>query len=622
MTAPAECSRISDEAEAPPETVKKESRLLRFLRNPLLWVLAAAFPFFIADLGTPYLSDGEAMFAEIAREMRMSGDWITPRLNGARHFDKPPLVYWVVGLSQQILGEREVSARIWMGLASLATILVVGWIGRTLYGKRAGWLSALVYAASLGPYLFGRMVMPEPFLCLSVALSILGYLRGYGEDPRGQGWWPWVMFASLGFAALAKGLLGFGLPTAVIGLHMLLSGRFKAFFSWRFAVGACVTAAVAAPWHIAAARANPDFLWYFFVREHLLRFTGQRYPADEFVSFPVYLILTLVWTFPWLPLIPQALKQAFLRLSSETMKKGKDLLPLIWIFFIVGFFSASRSRLEYYALPSIPAFALIIGKLWDDLFSGEPGGPSRKGGEIALGSMAVVIGAVAVVAFIALGPGKEMVFQAFALWWPEGGWGMGPEHAAILEKIRVPTLVALGGAAICAAGALAAVRRSRLRLACGLLAGMMVPVFILAHWGFCVVEPYQSSRAVAEILDRSARPDFVVYQEPYEFMWIGGITYYSNRMIYVLKDPRFEGLAVKRREPPERYLDKDRLLALWNSGKRIAVVLDESKKDLMAALSDARPAEVLGRSGNMVVLGVGYPPKETPAAQATSSKKN
>ncbi len=576
----------------------------RTVRRPLVWIVLAALPFFLFGLGAPALNDGEAMYAEVPREMRGGGDWVTPHLNGTRHFDKPPLTYWAIGAGQAVLGETEFAARLWPALATWATILVVGALGSTLYGARAGWLAALAFAASLGPYLFGRQVMPDAILSLWVALALLGYARGHARYGAGRGPWPWVMYASLGLAALTKGVLGAGLPAAIIGLHVLATGRLRATLSWRLAAGLGLAGAIALPWHLAVARANPDFLGYYLIREHLLRFTGQRYPQDEFLSLPVFLGLTLLWTFPWVALVPQVVWRAARRLAGQGMRKGEDLLPLLWMAVIVGLFAAAQSRLEYYALPAMSAFALLIGKLWDELLGGAAGEPppSARGLTLGLGTMAGLMVAAAAAALMVLGPAKGLVFRAFAASWPEAGWFGSPEQVATLDRIRIPTLATLAGVAALTGGALAAARRSRPGLACGLLAGMMAPVFVLIHWGFLVMEPYQSSRPIAEIVQRAAGPgDAVVVQEPHEYMWVAGITFYTQRMVTILKDPKFEGVAAVSREPAERFLNREELRALWASGLPLVVVADE-RGDVGAMLGRVRPAEVVGRAGGRVVL--------------------
>ena len=580
-------------------------RILSLVRHPLFWVALAALPLQSAHLGGPGLHDGEAMYAEIPREMRVDGTWITPRLNGSRHFDKPPLIYWMIGITQHLLGETEAAARLWSVLASCATIVLVGALGRTLYGERAGWISALIYATSLGPYIFGGQALTDPLLIFLIALAILGYLRGYVFPKDSNSLWPWLMYGSLGLSLLTKGIVGLGLPTAVIGSHVLLSGRLREFFSWRLFAGLGVAAIIAVPWFVAVASTNPDFLDYIFIHEHLQRFTGERFPRHEFLSLPVFLTLTLIWTFPWVPMVPQALKCAAQRLRRSGLRQSTDLLPLLWLTIVIGLFSASSSRLEYYSLPAIPAFALLLGKLWGELLEDGPDRPSLRGSLIGFGIMSVIMVSAALASYVILGPGKNLVFQAVASSWPTAGWTGGAEQVVALDRIRIPTLAAMAGAGIFTTAALVALFRSRPGVACGLLAVMMVPLFLAVQWGFMVMEPFMSARPLAEIVRRNAGPeDIIVTEEPPEYMWIGGITYYTKRMVYVLKNPEYAGIPPQHREPAARFLDWSGFEALWKSGRRVLMVTDlEKKADFEALLLRAGPVRIVGQCARGVVFG-------------------
>ncbi len=574
------------------------------VRTSLFLLLVISLPFFVVDLGKPAFTDGEAVYSEIPRAMRESGDWITPRISGIPHFDKPPLLYWLVGLSQGLLGETETAARLWPALASWATIFVVGATGALLYGTRAGWLSALVFASSIGPYIFSRLVRPEPVLCFLIALAILSYAKGFmGGNDRNRHWL-WVMFVSLGLAGLAKGLLGLGLPTAIIGLHAALSGRLKGFLSWQTAAGIGLVAAIVLPWHVSLARANPDFLSYHVIHENLLRFTGQRTIQDEFLSAPVFLAFTLLWTYPWMALLPQALAGAIGRLKSARWREERDLLPLLWIFVVVGLFTASRSRLEYYALPALPALALVLGKMWDEMFRRSAQASSRPM-VVALGVTSAILGLSAAAAYDILGPSHSMLLQFLANSWPDSGWTGLSDQLAILLRIRLPTVLVLTGSAIFTLGAALALKASRPGLACGLLAGMMAPIFILVHWGFLVMEPFQSSQPAAEALNRLAPVDVMVCQEPREYIWLAGITFYTRGTLYVLKDPRFDEANVRRRKPVEKFLSQEELSRLWQSGKRVALVLEETDENAAARLSQLGPGRVVGRFGTRVVVATG-----------------
>jgi hypothetical protein len=557
---------------------------------------------FLLDLNRPALTDAEAMYAEIAREMHVLGDWITPHLNGTPHFDKPPLVYWLIGLAQFVFGVNEFSARFWTALAAWATIPVVGAIGGAIYGRRAGWISALVYATSVGPFIFGRLAMPDPIFTFWIALAILGYVKGYCQEPGRGGFWPWLMFGCAGLAVLTKGILGIALPAAVIGMHMLLSGRARSLASWRTVAGICLTFAIAAPWHIAATDDNSGFLWYYVIREHLLRFTGTRFPPDEVVPLPVFLVLSLVWTFPWIAMAPQAIWRGIKRLSRTEPSGAGDMLSLIWIVVIVGLFSVSRSRLEYYALPSLPAFALLYGRLWDELLDKPAEGSASRSLVLGFTVMTVALGLAALAAIVVLGPYKDLIFHAFMKWWPSGGWVGDTAQAAVVERMRLPAIVTLAGTTAAALCVLFTVHRSRIRTAIYILAAMMVPILAMVHWGFLVREPLVSSRPLAKIELSVATPrDIVVYQEPYEYMWVGGITFYTGRMVYILKDPRFDGVRGRPRKPPERFLNFTQLEKLWSSSAKVLLIAD-ADGDLPTKLAQTGRTYVIGKSGSKVVL--------------------
>jgi 4-amino-4-deoxy-L-arabinose transferase-like glycosyltransferase len=560
-----------------------------------------SLPFFMTCVGHLALSDSDAMYPEIAREMRQTGDWVTPRLNGAPHFDKPPLVFWLTGLSQYLLGETDAAARLWPVLTGWATVLVIGGLGASLYGRRAGWLSALVLAGCIGPHIFTRVVSTDSILCFLCALAILSYTRAVVINGKYSGLWLMLMFVSLGLTGLTKGVLGIGLPACIIFLHAVLSGRLESFFSWRTALGIIVAAAIWAPWHILMARANPDFLWHYFIREHVLRFTGQRYPRDEFLSAPAFLGFTFLWVFPWMGVLPQALTGALRRMKAAGWTKGEDLLPCLWCLVVIGVFTASRCRMEYYSIPAIPAFALLIGKVWDEVLQGHSATSTRLM-SIVLSFMSLILLLAAVGAWEVLGPSKEAVFRILAAWWPGSGWSGAAEQIAALERIRMPTAVVLTGSALFVLGASIAVWVSRPGLACGLLVGIMAPIFLMAHWGFVLMAPFMSSRPVVEIFEKAEPVEAVVIQEPHEYQSISGMVYYSKRIVYILEDSAIDNPALRNRDTAARFLSQEELGELWRSGKRVAFVFDHSVESEAAKLSRFGPMDVIGKFGDRVIV--------------------
>jgi 4-amino-4-deoxy-L-arabinose transferase-like glycosyltransferase len=453
----------------------------------------------------------------------------------------------------------------------------------------------------MGPHIFTRVVSTDSILCFLCALAILSYTKALVVESRHGGLWLLLMFVSLGLAGLTKAVLGMGLPAGIIFLHALISGRLKRFISWRAAFGIIVTAAIWAPWHILMAGANPGFLWHYFVREHLLRFTGQRYPRDEFLSAPAFLAFTFLWLFPWMGVLPQALTGAMRRLKTGGWTKGEDLLPCLWCLVVVGLFTASQSRMEYYSIPAIPAFALLIGKVWDEALQADSRISARLT-TISLFIMSVVLLLGAAVAWEALGPSKEAIFRLFGAWWPGSGWSGAAEQIAVLDRIRIPTTVVLTGSALFILGASVAMRLSRPALACGLLAGIMAPIFLMTHWGFVLMEPFMSSQPVVAILQKAEPVEAVVIQEPHEYQAISGMVYYAKRPVYILEDPSIDNPALLSRDTMSRFLTAEGLGELWRSGKKVAFVFDRSVESEALKLSRFGPMDVIGRFGDRVIV--------------------
>lgn len=119
------------------------------MKSRVLWfsLIVIAILLWFATLSIrPLYEPDEGRYAEVAREMFVSGDWATPRLNGVKFFDKPPLQYWATAAAFAVFGVSEWSARLWSSLIGASAILVAGWSATALFGRRVGLTSTLVLA--------------------------------------------------------------------------------------------------------------------------------------------------------------------------------------------------------------------------------------------------------------------------------------------------------------------------------------------------------------------------------------------------------------------------------------------------------------------------------------------
>ena len=229
-------------------------------------IAVAATLWFCAMIGQRPLSNpDEGRYTEIPREMAASGDFVTPRLNGVKYFEKPPLVYWLSALTFRKFGVSEFTARIWGGIFSVLGVLLTYSTARSLYDRSTGIWSAIVLSTSLIYYVLSQIILLDMAVAVTMSGALFSFILAMRE-PRGRKRFGLFMafYAFMALATLSKGLIGIAIPGAVIFFWVLLLNRWKALWPFYPIVGSALLLAIAAPWHVLAARANPDFLDFYF----------------------------------------------------------------------------------------------------------------------------------------------------------------------------------------------------------------------------------------------------------------------------------------------------------------------------------------------------------------------
>lgn len=335
------------------------SARVRFLPETLLAVLVAllvlAEPFRV-----PLVDPDEGRYAEIPREMLASGDWVLPHQNGLVYIEKPPLAYWLVAGSYRLFGVNEASARLPGKLATVATMLALFLFARRRAGERAGALAALFFGGSLLGFGLARVVLIDPILTAAQTAAVLSFAAlGEGGASRGR-----ERALALGFAAsaaaavLLKGLVGVLLPGGAVLLWTAATGRtrpLRALFS-PWTVLAFLVLAV--PWHVAAALREPDFLRFYFVREHLERFL---LPNHHRPGAPWYFLAVIAGGFlPFTPLLPRLRYVWPGRRRASWAARPLETFLFLWVLLVVAFFSLSKSKLIPYVHPVFPSLALLL----------------------------------------------------------------------------------------------------------------------------------------------------------------------------------------------------------------------------------------------------------------------
>jgi 4-amino-4-deoxy-L-arabinose transferase-like glycosyltransferase len=306
----------------------------------------------------------EGRYAEIAREMLVSGDWITPRQTGVKYFYKPPLQYWTTALAFKAFGVNEWTARLWPALTGFAGVLLAMFTLGRLFDRRTAWLGGAVCASSLLYYVTAHFNVLDMGLSFFMFASLCAFMLAHYQlnaNEQSRRRWMLVCWAAMALAVLSKGLVGLVLPGTVLLVAMLVERDFSILRRLEWLRGLALFFLIAAPWFVAVSLHNPEFPRYFFYHEHLERFltTVHRRYQPWWYFLPILGFGLL----PWIGWLPQALLRAGLahRDPGFSPEQGRVVrLALIWCVLIFVFFSVSKSKLPSYILPIFPALALLI----------------------------------------------------------------------------------------------------------------------------------------------------------------------------------------------------------------------------------------------------------------------
>jgi 4-amino-4-deoxy-L-arabinose transferase-like glycosyltransferase len=294
--------------------------------------------------------------------MLATGDWVTPRLNDLKYFEKPPLQYWLTAASFALLGEDEWTARLPPAILGFAALLVVGFTGHRLWGPRTGVLAALILGSSWGYFLGGQYLTLDMTLtaCLTIVLCALLLAQDEQAVPaqRARTGWMLAAWACAGLAVLSKGLIGIVLPAMSLAAYRAIRGP-GSLTRLQLARGGPLFLAIALPWFVLVQWRNPEFFDFFLVREHLQRFVSSEHnrPGPWWYYLPI-LIVSLV---PWIAALLHSLSR-HREFGPVEGKFSPAWLCGLWAAVIIVFFTISRSKLPAYVLPALPALAFLVAR--------------------------------------------------------------------------------------------------------------------------------------------------------------------------------------------------------------------------------------------------------------------
>jgi len=325
----------------------------------LLWIVLGAMWFATGPV-RPLIDPDEGRYAEIPREMAVTGDWVTPRLNGFKYFEKPPLQYWATAAAYSAFGFSEWTARIWtVGLGFLCLPMVFAWT-RRLYGDGAGWAAAAALAVSPYYELIAHLNILDSGFSFFLSGAVFAFALGLSSPEGSSSERRWVLLAWLGaaLAVLSKGIVVGVLTGATLVAYTAIERDIRPWRRLHLMLGLPLFLLVTVPWFVVVSARNSSFLEFFFVHEHFARFLTKVHKREE--PWWYFLSLLAIGALPWLFTMPSAVRRAWREHGVEKVFKPLKFL-LIFSTVTLLFFSVSSSKLAPYILPMMPPLAALIG---------------------------------------------------------------------------------------------------------------------------------------------------------------------------------------------------------------------------------------------------------------------
>jgi 4-amino-4-deoxy-L-arabinose transferase-like glycosyltransferase len=480
--------------------------------------------YFGALFSPPLLDDADSTHAEAAREMFVSGDYVTLHINGVRYLEKAPLPYWLVATSYRLFGVNEFATRLPMALSVLMLgVLAVVW-GRRAFGERAGIYAGLFVYTSAGVFLFTRILIPDVLLSLFIAASLYFFLTAL--EPGSRPWRWYAGYASIAFGVLTKGLIALAFPAGAAILYLAVSGDWRRWREFRLVSGCLLFLLIAAPWHTLAGLRNTGgarghgFFWFYFVNEHFLRFLGKRYPRDyNKLPWALYWSLHLLWLFPWSLYLPAAIRTIIdFRKNEKQADFTQRTRLLCWILagLILVFFAISTNQ-EYYTFPAyFPLLLLLADGIarseWSDCQASTPKGWLP----MSAGALALIGMAAGITLLTLLWKSRHLPFE------PDIGNVLATHNMeqdtlstshmldlsyASFAALRLPAALAAVALLLAPLFSLWSRVRRRHYVATWILAGGMAVFLFAAHIALGRFGPYLSSKALAEKIAAQAHPE-------------------------------------------------------------------------------------------------------------------
>ena len=492
----------------------------------------------------PLMDPDEGRYSEIPREMLATGDFITPRLNGVEYFEKPVLQYWLTAASMTVFGENEGAARAVPAVTAVINIFLTAWLARLMFTSRTALLTAIILATATLHVVVGSINILDMMITMFMTLSLVAFYKGRITQNRR---WYLLMYAAMAFGLLTKGLISIVLPLGIIFWYMIFTKRWSIIRDLIYLPGILLFLIISVPWFYLVCQANQDFFYFFFIREHFLRFATKI--ENRYQPFWFFIPMIILGIFPWLGFLPSLFSKEGIIRKTESKENKRDIIFLLtWFFVVFIFYSFSDSKLVPYILPCFSPLAIMLAASLRRM--------SQLGRWLGSGLLLNCIGL--------------FIFTAALIWYSThadylSAWQIFRKGWLIFASLTFGLIGVLyvwfkTKQIRCTVSALAFVA---FLFACGLQS---------IHGEVAV---QRTALYVADEIRSIEQPgDIVVSYEDY----VQSLPFYLKQRIVVASYLGELEFGASHPSGQGWFIDDDQLLNLWNSDKRVFVVFDKSKK--------------------------------------------
>lgn len=328
----------------------------------LLFLLLSLMLFSFLGSNRPFIVPDEGRYVEIPREMITTQDYITPRINGIKYFEKPALFYWIEAGAIKLLGQNEFSLRLPVALLGLLGCLATYLTAKRLFNEKTGYYAALILVSSPLYLAMAHTITLDLPVSTFLTTGLFAFLLATQTNRSTARYYYYAFYTSCAFAVLTKGLIGLLLPGAIIFSWMLLHNQWFLLKRMYLISGTLLFLALTIPWHWLVQKANPEFFQYYFIDQQFGRYLTLN--AGRYQPIWFFAAILLIGFYPWSVFIKPLIKKTY-----QDIRNGDRNISFIalWAAIILVFFSLSNSKLAPYILPAFPPLAILTAAVLNNL---------------------------------------------------------------------------------------------------------------------------------------------------------------------------------------------------------------------------------------------------------------